>query len=279
MSNNPLTQYFRQPFSYISLPSGNRWYTKDDIEVTDSGEFAVYGLTAIDDIMLNTPDAMLNGQALEKVIAHCIPGIKNVKNIMLPDLDAVFVAIKQATTGEGYPMDRICPKCSHENEQDLNCQHLLDSMSLVEDTDCVVNIDKLKVYVKPYTFSMRHLFMQKQFEEQNMINKLTDDLDDFAKGKIVAESVERLSQKTFELVSRSIQKIELPDGTIVDNQEFLTEWLFKITSAQANAVINQVNILNGIGIKKDLTFQCEQCNHVWNETIEFDPVSFFGKRL
>ena len=215
---------------------------------------------------------MLNGQSLEKVIAHCVPGIKNVKKIMLPDLDAVFVAIKLATTGQGYPMDRKCPQCQHENTMDLNCQHLLDTMSRVEDSDCLVDIDGLKVYVRPYNFSMRNTFLQKQFEEQNIINQLGEDVNEFERGQLIAESVERL-------VSNSIEKIVTPDGIVVEDSDQLTEWIFNITSNQANAVIDQVNALNAIGIQKTYEIVCEECQHTWSESVEFDPISFFDKRL
>lgn len=278
MSQNPLQRYFRQPSLYLTLPSMNRWYTASDVAAAANGEIAIYGLTAIDDIMLNTPDAMLNGQALEKVISNCAPSIKNVKHLLLPDLDAVFVAIKLATTGQGYPMDRKCPNCAHENTHDLNCQHVLDNMTFVEDADCTLMLDDLKIYVKPYTFEMRHIFMQRQFEEQNLVNQLAQDLDDFARSKIIAESVERLSRITYELVSNSVEKIQLPDGTVVTDRAQIAEWLFNITSTQAEAVINQVNALNQVGVQKRITFTCEECAHVWDEQVEFDPISFFGKR-
>ena len=278
MSQNPLQRYFRQPSLYLTLPSMNRWYTATDIAAAENGEVAVYGLTAIDDIMLNTPDAMLNGQALEKVISNCVPSIKNVKSLLLPDLDAIFVAIKLATTGQGYPMDRNCPKCAHDNTQDLNCQHVLDNMTFVDNSDCSLELNELKIFVRPYTFEMRHIFMQRQFEEQNLVNQLSTELDDFARSKIIAESVERLSRITYELVSRSVEKIQLPDGNMVTDHDQIKEWLFNITSSQAEAVINQVTALNQVGVQKTIQFTCAACAHEWSEQAEFDPISFFGKR-
>ena len=94
MSTNPLQQFFRQPSVYLRLPTGGRWYTTDVVETTEDRELAVYPLSAMNDIMLTTPDALLNGQALENVIRDCAPGIKNVKRFMLPDLEALFLAIK-----------------------------------------------------------------------------------------------------------------------------------------------------------------------------------------
>jgi len=57
MSDNPLKRYFRQPSTYLRLPTLGRWYNKNDVQTNEEGELPVYGLSAIDDIMLNTPDA------------------------------------------------------------------------------------------------------------------------------------------------------------------------------------------------------------------------------
>ena len=228
MNKNPLQQYFRQPALYINLPSGNRWYTESDIKSNETGEIAVYGLTAIDDIMLNTPDAMLNGQALEKVISNCVPDILNVKNITLGDLDAIFVAIKLATTGQGYPIDRDCPSCNKTVDQDLNCRLLLDTMSHIEESDTVLMLNQLKVHVSPYRFYMRHAYMQRQYIEQSMVNQISDDIDDFTKSQIVAESVERLSKETFGLLSNSVVSVELPNGVEVTDKDNIREWMFNI---------------------------------------------------
>lgn len=79
MSDNPLKQYFRQPALYLRLPTVGRWYDGGEVRVNEDAELAIYGLSAVDDIMLNTPDAMLNGKALENVIKNCAPDILNVK--------------------------------------------------------------------------------------------------------------------------------------------------------------------------------------------------------
>ena len=114
MSQNPLQQFFRQPAMYLNLPTKGKLYTSDVVELTEDQQIAVYPLSAINEIMLNTPDAMLNGQALENVVKDCAPNIKNAKRFMLPDLEALFVAIKSASNNGKMDYDRNCPKCNKE---------------------------------------------------------------------------------------------------------------------------------------------------------------------
>lgn len=283
MSDNPLKQYFRQPALYLRLPTLGRWYDGSAVRVNEDAEIAIYGLSAVDDIMLNTPDAMLNGKALENVIKNCAPDVLNVKKALVPDLEAVFLGIKMATNGGKYELERKCPKCKHDNNFEVNCSHLLDTMSYVEDGDCVVRFDDiLEIRIRPYTFEMRQIFMQKQFEEERtlrLIDENNKDMDQFAKAGLLAESVEKLSRMTFELVSRSVESVTMlkEDITVTDPSQ-ISEWLVNINKQQADIVIEAVNKLNEVGPSRKVQAQCSSCKHEWQDTLNFDPVSFFGRR-
>lgn len=283
MSDNPLRQYFRQPALYLKLPTQGKWYDGNDVRTNEDGELAIYGLSAVDDIMLNTPDAMLNGKALENVIKNCAPEVINVKKIMVPDLESIFLGIKMATNGGKYEVERKCTKCGHENNFEVNCSHLLDTMSYMEESDTVVRFDgTLEIRVKPYTFEMRQIFLQRQFEEERTLRAIDDknkSIDEFEKASILAESVEKLSRMTFDLVSRSIESITLlNEGITVTDPTQISEWLVNINKTQADIIIESVNRLNDIGPNKKVHAQCSACQHEWEELLSFDPVSFFGKR-
>ena len=283
VENNPLKRYFRRPAMYMRLPTQGKWYTDNDVQLTQEKEIAVYGLTALDEIMLNTPDAMLNGKALEQVVLNCAPDIKNIKDFLLPDLESLFVAIKVATDDGKHSFDRNCPKCNHENNFELNCQYILDTMTFIEESDTTVSFnDDLVVHVKPYSLEMRQLFLQREFEEQRTLKDIDDanqNINEFEKARIISEGVGRLSKMTFDLVSKSIVKIQIvKDRTEVTDSEYINEWLLGITKTQSDAVIKAVNALNDVGIKKTIPATCTSCGHEWNENISFDPVSFFARR-
>ena len=71
-SNNPLTQYFRQPAIYVKLPSNGNFYPESSIDLAVNGEYPVLPMTAIDEITYRTPDALFNGQAVVSVIQSCL---------------------------------------------------------------------------------------------------------------------------------------------------------------------------------------------------------------
>lgn len=281
MSENPLKQYFRQPGAYVRLPTQGNWYTADDIIMSANGDVAVYPMGALDDILLNTPDAMLNGQALEKVIKNCVPDIKNVKKIMIPDLEAIFVGIKYATNNGKVDYERNCPSCNHENTFDLNCSALLDSITLVDPNDTKLYFgDSLEIHIKPYDFEMRQLFIKREFEEERAIRilDLNKEADELKKAELLAESVDRIAQLTFGLVARSIEKIIMKKENItVTDPAHIAEWLTSISKTQSEMVVDSVNKLNAAGVPKEIPVRCESCGHEWLDKLALDPTSFFGK--
>ena len=97
---NPLISLMRQPKIYIRLPSNGRYWSEGSLNTTTNGEYPVYSMTARDELMLKTPDALLNGQAVVDVIQSCMPNVNDAWAIPNIDLDVILVAIRLATFGE-----------------------------------------------------------------------------------------------------------------------------------------------------------------------------------
>ena len=70
----------------------------------------------------------------------------------------------------------------------------------------------------------------------------------------------------------------IKENIVVSDRDQITEWLVNIPKNQADAIIDTVNQLNTLGPMREVDAQCDKCNHTWKETLNFDPVSFFGKR-
>lgn len=284
MTPNPLQKYFRRPALWIKLPTLGKWYTKGEVSFNENKEVQVYGITAIDEIMLNTPDALFNGHALETVINSCIPEVHDIKSLTQPDLEALFVGIKSATNNGRYEITRTCANCKHENTFDIHCNHLLDHMTYVEDSDTVVNIDgDIKVHVKPYDFAMRSMLIQRQLEERKTLSAIDNDTtitDNLVKADTFARSIEKMSRLTFRLVSDSITAIEITgkDRQYVTDKEHIAEWLTNVTKTTTDAIIGAVSMLNDMGPPRTTAAQCQMCEHTWTEALNFDPALFFSQR-
>ena len=97
--SNPLETYFRQPAIYITLPSKGEYYPPDTLTFNENKEIAVYPMTAKDEIVMKTPDALLTGQSTVDVIQSCIPAIKDAWQMPSIDCDAALMTIRMATYG------------------------------------------------------------------------------------------------------------------------------------------------------------------------------------
>ena len=145
---NPLANYFRQPKLYLRLPSHGKFYPEGALDTSEIDEYPVYAMTAKDELMFKTPDALMNGQATVEVIKSCVPAIKNPWQMPSLDLDAVLIAIRMATFGEQMEMHATCPSCQHFNDFTLNLVHYLDKIADTE-YNTEINVSPLTIHIRP----------------------------------------------------------------------------------------------------------------------------------
>ena len=115
-----LQKYKRQPKLFIDLPSQGKWYNDTIIQDGKVESMPVFGMTAMDEILLKTPDALFSGEATAQVIQSCIPNILDPWRLVGYDIDFVLIAIRIATYGETLPVVVECPKCTEKSDADVN---------------------------------------------------------------------------------------------------------------------------------------------------------------
>ena len=166
---NPLSMFMRQPKIYIRLPSGGQYWADGSLEMTETGEFPVYSMTAKDELMLKVPDALMNGQAIVDVIQHCIPNIKNAWNAPNIDLDVLLIAIRIATYGE-IMTTPVTFGNDFEMEYQLDLRVLMDTLMNQISWDPVISVaNELTVFVKPLTYKQVSSAALQTFETQKIM--------------------------------------------------------------------------------------------------------------
>jgi hypothetical protein len=277
-TKNPLTQYFRVPKLYVKLPSGGQFYDKQDLDLSVNGEVAVHALTAIDQLLLRTPDALLNGESLIKVVQSCVPGIRNAKQLVEPDINAILLAIKIATNGDTQDMEIKCPSCDHENTYAIHLSHMLETATEVPTDQTVEYEQSLLIHLRPYDFIQRNLTLLNEINYNNAIKMLQNDsdTDDTAKIQSASRTIDQMSRRTFAIVAQSITHITImSSGEQVTDRQFIEEFLSGITKEQSEAILDKIKELNRSGINTTHDFACAACGHDWQQDIDFDPTSFF----
>ena len=87
-------------------------------------------MTARDEIIFKTPDALMNGQGMVDVIQSCIPEIKDAWQISNYDLDTILIALRIATYGETMDIEFNVPGIPGIKEK---VSHSLNLPALLED--------------------------------------------------------------------------------------------------------------------------------------------------
>ena len=281
-SANPLSGYMRQPKIYIKLPSGGQFWPAGSIEVTETGEFPVYSMTAKDELMLKVPDALMNGEAVVNVIQHCIPNIKNAWYTPSIDLDIILIAIRLATYGEMMTTP-VKFNDSLELDYQIDLRVLMDRLQNQINWEPVVSVSNdLTIFVKPLTYKQISSAAIKTFETQKIMQVVNDDkISDEDKVKLFKESFKSLTDATVGTISESISKIESALGS-TDNIQFIKEFLDNADKEIFNAIQKHLEILKDQNSIKPMTVTVTdemREKGVTGETIEipitFDPSTFF----
>ena len=223
---NPLHKYFRQPKIYINLPSNGNWYPEGAIEKTENNEYPVFAMTAKDELAFKTPDALLNGQSVVTVVQSCVPNIKDAWNMPTIDVDALLIAIRIATYGEKLEIKTKVPVAGTDRAFDLDLRMLLDKYQNVQ-YDSTMTTGNLKTTLKPQTYREFTRTAIKTFEEQR-INAVVNDqeIPDAEKLEKFAQSFNKLTNITIDMVSNSIVQIQADDTVVVDKNH-IAEFIAK----------------------------------------------------
>jgi hypothetical protein len=273
---NPLANYFRQPKLYMRLPSHGRFYPEGSLDKSEIDEYPVFAMTAKDELMFKTPDALMNGQATVEVIKSCVPAIKNPWTMPSLDLDAVLIAIRIATYGEQMDINASCPECRHFNEFSMNLVQYLDDIGQTN-YDTEIRVPPLQVHIRPYSYKEISRTAMKSLEQQKIFNVVNnEDMPDEEKIEKFGESFVKLTQLTVDVVAGCITKIITPEGE-VDDPLAIKEFVENAPSDVFNSINDRVLSMKEKMTMKAQNVECTECQHNWTVEVTMDQTNFFAK--
>jgi hypothetical protein len=247
--HNPLANFMRQPKIYIKLPSKGEYWPAKSLEKNENGDYPVYSMTARDELLFKTPDALMNGQALVDVIQSCVPNIKNAWDIPTIDIDTILIAIRFATYGEHMTFAHKIPVINEEVEYDLDLRLMLDKQQQNQWIEEVYVNEQLSIFVRPLTYKHMTQTSIKGFETQRIMNMVNDEsISDEQKMQLFSTSFINLTKVSIDLMSDSIYKITTPDGAVTDTR-FIKEF---INNADKDIFSTVQNHLTDLKNKNDI---------------------------
>lgn len=254
---NPLKSHFRVPVIHMRLPSDGKFWPEGSLEFPESRELPVYPMTGKDEILIKTPDALMNGSATAEVIMNCIPAIKDAYAMPTIDLDAALIAIRMASYGEMMDITSICPKCGEENEFEIDLRIVLDLIEAPEYGN-PITIDNLAIYLKPNSYHEYNSHNITTFEQQRIVAIANDtSLTQEQKMQMFSEIFYKLTNLSETLIIDAIAGIVMADGTQVTEKPFLKEFIEKTTSDVFQAIDNRIKENYEVAATKPFNAECQ----------------------
>ena len=274
---NPLAGYFRQPKIYIRLPSQGKFYADGSLDISDNGEYPVYAMTAKDELMFKTPDALLSGQSTVEVIRSCIPAITDPWQMPSIDLDTALIAIRIATYGENMEISTVCPSCETDNSYEMNLVEWLTSISKFNYQE-TLPVEQLILHLRPYSYQEITKTNLKSFEQQRIFNVINDDnLSDEQKVEMFGKSFVKLTQLTVDIIAGWIRQIDTPEGSVSD-QQMIKEFIDNSPKEVFDSISKHVSSMKDKIELKPLNAKCSNCSHEFIVPITIDQSNFFDVR-
>jgi len=276
-STNPLQKYFRVPKIFIKLPSEGRHYPPGAFEPTPTGEIPVYSMTAKDELLLKTPDALISGQSTVDVIQSCVPNIKNAWVMPSIDIDAVLIAIRQATYGNRMDFVTICPHCKQRNEHALDLGNLFTRIVSPNYSE-TIKVGKLEFIFKPQNFKNINDASRETFEQQRLLSVVANDaLSDQEKSEKFNNMFSELLNLTVKQIADGVAGIKTETGELVQNPVFVHEFFKNCEKHIWQAVKAHIDKLSESMATKQINVTCEndECKKPYTSPLIFEQSSFF----
>jgi hypothetical protein len=273
---NPLAKYMRTPSIYLKLPSGGDWYAEGSIAMPINGELGVMPMSTKDEIAVNTPDALMNGQAVVDMIESCIPSIKNAWSIPSVDIDTVFIGIRIASYGEQMEYTSTCPECENQDNYEIDLRRFLEMSVDISGYKQPFDYKGMQIYLQPSNYYAMNLNNLEMFEQQRMMVVINDiDMNEEEKRQRFNEIFKRMTNYTVQNITSSINHIVTPEGVQVSDRDQINEFVKHSERTFFEALRKRVKQVNEGIPEKTVHTKCDSCGHEYTTPFTFDPANFF----
>jgi hypothetical protein len=94
-----------------------------------------------------------------------------------------------------------------------------------------------------------------------------------------SDAIQSIAQANLLLVVDCIQKVNMPDGQVVENPQHILDWLANSNRKTLDVLQKHQIKMNFNGIPDDYDFTCpgETCGHNFKSGVQFNPSFFFTR--
>ena len=275
----PLRKHFRQPAIYLRLPSQGQYYPPQTLDMPANQEIPVMPMTAMDEIIVRTPDALFNGSSTAEIIRSCVPAIRDPWAVPSTDLNALLTAVRLASYGHNMEIDTQCPACDNVSTYGIDLRIVLDQLTAGA-YDVPMQLGDLEIYFAPLSYRQMNENSQIKFNDEKGLQAIavgdnqgvTD--DEQQQIRAVSDSIRRMTETTVIMVAQSIATVKTPDAMVTDPAH-IQEFLRNCNKQLFNAARDRVIELKEASDIKPLPITCSDCQHEYLQPFVLDMSNFF----
>ncbi len=274
---NPLTKYYRKPVMSIALPSSGRW-DPNGVYPADTNDVPIMPMTAMDEIVLKTPDALLNGKATLDVFKSCCPSIAEPGELIGIDADKLLVAVRIASYGHNMDITTQCPHCNEINESTVDLRTVIDNFVVPSYDAAEAIVSGCTVKFRPSTYNENSEVQQNRFYYEKTLQQISK-LDD-PTPEHYDSLTKMINSALARSISNNIKSITTPNGEEVTNRDFIIEFVTNVSKDELEKVANVTKSLQDQAFVPAFLIECqnEKCRKESKAKITFDLSNFFVKR-
>ena len=275
-NQSPLKKYARQPKIYIDLPSKGKYYNSGVLYEDSYSNLAVFSMTANDEILYRTPDALINGEATAKNIQSCIPSIVKPFDLVTLDVDALLLSIRMATYGPKMTVGQRCRKCNEENQYEIDITRYIEYLNAIEFEDSMM-YENFKINFVPLTYTQYTDLQKESVGYQRALSiqlpKITNDNEKDKFQDQILTSIAKMNMKTILL---SIHSIEV-DGEIEQDKGEIYNWIESYDVDLFRSIKKHIDTQYQRWLLPEESVQCASCEATDKVRITIDQTDFFVK--
>lgn len=250
------------PGETFKLPSQGLFYKNGEISedaIASGGELYVSAMTSYDELVINSPDQVLNGKALETVFARCIPQVLKPGELLARDVDFLFTCLRIVTYGPELQLT-FNHECSEESKEHTY------SIDLTEFVRSAVKID-------PTTLGQLYSLKMPDGKVVNLrpanysaMLELSQRLD-LRRADVTLEEINNSTNRVLASMIESVDR--------TTNPEHIFAWISAISGGWRSQISDRIEQFSNWGIEYHVTKTCRDCGQSIEIPFTTNPISFF----
>jgi hypothetical protein len=258
-AHNPLMDRLSLiPGETVRLPSLGKFYDNNVLINSENGEIEILPMTMTDEVLMKSPDMLLQGTAIEYVVKRCCPQVVSPLDLLVGDLDFVLTHLRRISLGSKIELTFKCSNttCNHEQNVDIPLDYFLNDSPEID----MAKFNETYTYITEADGRTVNLSPLKFRDYLNLL-KANDTIGDDL------QAYTRFLQDTFMSIIMSVDEIK--------DREMIREWINRLPLKDSKKIMAKSKNLQNFGPKFKFVASCSRCKHKNDLSTDINPTAFF----